>query len=380
LIEVKSTVDVKDVHIQDVAFQALLLANVGLRVGKCWIMHLNRPYIRRGELKPEELFIKQDVTEAVEGLSRSITDKIEELQKTLGAPLCPDVRIGPHCDSPFTCPLHERCWSTLPEHNVTELYRGKKHGFDLLNREIVRISEIPESEHLTAIQRIQKDVVRNGEPHIQEQAIQRFLKEIKFPAYFLDFETFQMALPPYDGANPWQQIPFEFSLHVIQSFDAQIEHHLFLAEGVDDPRPEFLLRLKKVLGKSGSIIAFNAQFEKRVLRESSDYLAQYSAWVRETEKRFVDLLIPFRAFRYYHPAQRGSASMKAVLPALVGDSYDTLEIREGGTASLEFCRIAFGEVTDAEVRRVRRNLEVYCSQDTLGMVKILRALQGLCAK
>jgi hypothetical protein len=118
-----------------------------------------------------------------------------------------------------------------------------------------------------------------------------------------------------------------------------------------------------LLGKSGSIIAYNAQFEKRILRECCDQLPNFAAWLRETEKRFVDLLNPFRSFRYYHPAQRGSASMKAVLPALLGDGYDGLEIQEGRTASLEFCRVTFGNVFEAERLRVRRDLEMYCTQD-----------------
>jgi hypothetical protein len=91
----------------------------------------------------------------------------------------------------------------------------------------------------------------------------------------------------------------------------------------------------------------------------------------------VDLLKPFRAFRYYAPGQNGSASMKAVLPALAGRSYDHLAIQEGGTASLEFLRVHFTDVPDAERQRVRRQLEEYCGQDTEGMVWIVDALRQL---
>ncbi len=155
---------------------------------------------------------------------------------------------------------------------------------------------------------------------------------------------------------------------------------MLLAEGTQDPRPQFLGRLRELLGSAGSIVANNAQFEKRVLRECCDRLPDYADWLREVEKRFVDLLVPFRASRYYHPEQRGSASMKAVLPALVGDRCEGLEIQEGGTASLEFCRVTFGNVSESEKARVRRFMEEYCSQDTMGMVKIVRALRDLCAQ
>ncbi len=155
---------------------------------------------------------------------------------------------------------------------------------------------------------------------------------------------------------------------------------MFLAEGSQDPRPQFLKRLGELLRGSGSIVAYNAQFEKRVLRECYGYFSDYADWLRGVEKRFVDLLIPFKAFRYYHPGQQGSASMKAVLPALVGDSYDGLEIHEGAMASLEFVRVAFSKVSEEEKERVRHSLEEYCSQDTMGMVKIVRALHGICAQ
>jgi hypothetical protein len=380
LVEVKSEVEMKDINLQDVAFQAFLLAGSGLSIRRCTLMHLDRNYIRRGDFDPERLFVRRDVTPQAMELSRSIEDGLEEMQKTVGQRTCPETDIGAHCDAPFQCPLREQCWAFLPEHSVLDLYRGKKRGFDLLIRGFTRISDIPESEPLTAIQQVQKQAVLDGGPHIEQEPIRRFLRQIRFPAYFLDFETFQMALPPYEGTRPWQQIAFQFSLHVLPALEAKPEHHMFLAEGAQDPRPQFLGRLRELLGSAGSIVAYNAQFEKRVLRECCDHLPDYADWLREIDKRFVDLLIPFKAFRYYHPEQRGSASMKAVLPALVGDSYDGLEIQEGGTASLEFCRVTFGNVSESEKARVRRNLEVYCTQDTMGMVKIVRALRVLCVQ
>jgi hypothetical protein len=83
-------------------------------------------------------------------------------------------------------------------------------------------------------------------------------------------------------------------------------------------------------------------------------------------QRFVDLLQPFRAFRYYHPAQHGSASMKAVLPALTGRGYEDLAIRDGDTASREFLRVTFGNSEPEERDRVYRRLAQYCGLDTQG--------------
>ena len=91
----------------------------------------------------------------------------------------------------------------------------------------------------------------------------------------------------------------------------------------------------------------------------------------------VDLLQPFRSFHYYHPDQRGSASIKAVLPALTGKGYAGLEIADGATASQEFLRITFGKASAAERRRVHAALEKYCALDTMGMVRIVKALDRL---
>ncbi len=149
----------------------------------------------------------------------------------------------------------------------------------------------------------------------------------------------------------------------------------YLADGHDDPRPEFLRRLKAAIGDQGSIVAFNASFELQRLRECADVLPGTSSWLARVEPRVVDLLEPFRDFHYYHPAQGGSASMKAVLPALTGRGYDRLAIQEGGTASREFLRIEFGGVPDEERVRVRRQLEEYCALDTMGMIQIVDALR-----
>lgn len=378
LVEVKSGVEMKDINVWDVAFQAFLVAGSGLRVRQCTLMHLDRNYVRRGAMDPKQLFLRRDVTPQAFAFMQCIKDGLDEMLKIVGQRTCPETAIGDHCNHPFQCPLHGPCWEFLPEHSVLDLYRGKKLGFDLLHRGISRIPEIPKAEPLTKIQRVQKQAILKGRPYFKREPIKQFLEQIQFPAYFLDFETFQMALPQYEGTRPWQQIPFQFSLHVLPTLNADPEHHMFLAEGSLDPRSQFLCQLRELLGSSGSIVAYNAQFEKRVLRECCEHLSEYAGWLPGIEKRFIDLLIPFRAFRYYHPAQRGSASMKAVLPTLVGDSYDELEIQEGGMASSEFCRISFGDVPQTEKARVRRNLEMYCTQDTMGMVKIVRALQSLC--
>ena len=131
------------------------------------------------------------------------------------------------------------------------------------------------------------------------------------------------------------------------------------------------------MGETGTVIAYNAPFEKGVLDAIAEVHPQFKPWVQQIKRRVVDLLIPFRAFRYYHPQQLGSASIKSVLPAITGRSYKDLEIQEGGTASREFLRVTFSDVAKAEREKVRSQLEIYCGQDTEGMVWIVDELRNL---
>jgi hypothetical protein len=181
----------------------------------------------------------------------------------------------------------------------------------------------------------------------------------------------------FDGVRVYQQVPFQFSLHIVNTAGAEPQHQMFLADGHGDPRPQFMRRLRECIREKGSIVVYNASFEKSRLRECADFMPEHAIWVRRVERRFVDLLKPFRSFHFYHPNQCGSASIKVVLPALTGKGYDHLEIREGTTASLEFLRVTFGDVPIEERQLVRRQLEEYCALDTAGMIRIVAELEKL---
>ena len=194
---------------------------------------------------------------------------------------------------------------------------------------------------------------------------------------FMDFETFATAVPIYDGTSPYQNIPFQFSLHVITKPGAMVEHYEFLAEGKDDPRPSFLAELKQDIGPKGSILVYYAAFEKSRLKELAGAFPEYQEWIDSINERIVDLNVPFRDFSYYHPQQMGSSSLKHVLPVLTNLSYRDMDIGEGNTASLKFMEAAFGNISDLERQKIRTDLLTYCGQDTGGMIDILRKLQEL---
>jgi hypothetical protein len=378
IIEVKSSTEVKDVNLHDLALQRYAYEGAGLSISKCFILHINNEYVRKGEVEPKKLFTKTNVTNEVGDLVRSIPANLRTMQEVIRQKKFPEIEIGPHCSDPYGCPLQELCWKFLPEHNpLTLCYFKKEKAFELIHNGHLDIRQLPVSVILGDKQQLQIEALRTGKAHVDKEGIREFLGRIEYPFYYLDFETFGTAIPLFDDVRPYEQIPFQFSLHIIDSEAKKPRHESFLADGAGDPRPEILQRLKKLLGDQGSIVAYNAPFEKDKLKKACDVFSEYEKWYQSIEQRFVDLLTPFKSLHYYHPDQRGSASIKSVLPALTGKSYEGLGIAEGGAASLEFLRVTFGEVDDKERQSVRRQLEEYCTLDTEGMIWIMGKLREL---
>jgi len=375
IIEVKSTTGLNEVHVEDLAFQVWVLANAGLKIRRCYLCHINADFVRVGPVVPKDFFVFKDVTVEAVTSSKLIADKLEQMAQTISLPESPTIQIGKHCDAPYACPLRDQCWDFLPEASVFTLYRGGAKGFAFLKQGIQLLSDIPADVKLTNNQAIQRSALISGQAHVDPLAIKAFLSQLEYPISFLDFETIGPAVPRYDHSRPYQQIPFQYSLHVLRSKNAPLEHCQFLAAGTADPRPKFMRQLRDDLPATGSVVVYNASFETSRLKEGGKLLPEFKPWLKTVLPRIVDLLLPFRGFRYYHPAQNGSASMKAVLPALTGKSYQGLTIQEGGTASREFLRVTYGNVPAKERERVRHDLAEYCGLDTQGMVDIIQALE-----
>ncbi len=397
IVEVKSGTEVKPVNILDLSLQRYAAESAGLLIRKCFLMHVNNSYVRRGPVEPEKLFAREEVTAAVEAEFKNVPSNLARLSALLAKPDSPDVPIGPHCDDPFTCPLHDICWKFLPEDNPLRVNGfNKEEAFRLIHGGITKIGDMPLYEgpgiglkkkrglngyvpfKIGEKQNIQIEAAKSGRPFMKPAEIREFLKKLAYPRHFLDFETFQSAVPEFDNTRPYQQVPFQFSLHIVREAGAAPEHHSYLSEGASDPRPEFLGLLRDRLGQDGPVICYNAAFERGITEAAVEVVPAFQGWWKKTEKRFVDLLVPFRSFAYYHPGQIGSASLKAVLPALTGGTgYEGLDICDGGQAAWEYRRVTFGKVDPDERARIRRQLEEYCGLDTEAMIRIVATLEAL---
>ena len=378
IVEVKSSTEVKDVNIQDVAFQKYVYEKAGMKINKCFLLHINNQYVRQGEINPSELFVKEDISINVAEEIKLVPERVKEMLGIIDSKE-PIIKISDSCSKPYECPLKEECWSFLPKENsVFDLYRGGKKSWELFEKRILAIKDIPDSFELGDKQQIQLKCEKTGKVHINEKKIKEFLDKLKYPLYFLDFETYQTAIPLYNRLKPYQQIPFQFSVHKIDS-KGKKAHYSFISSGKKDPRKKFINAIKRKLGTKGSVIVYNQVFEQSRLKEIGEFFPLEKEVVGKIIERMTDLLIPFRNFDYYDRKQEGSASIKYVLPAMTNMTYKGMEIANGGQASIRYAYITHGDIKGnkakkEEIKKVREDLKKYCGLDTEAMILILEKL------
>ena len=383
IVEVKSSTDIKEINYHDMAFQYYVVSRCGLKVGKIYLMHLNSDYERHGDLDLEELFVLNDCTAEVVPMQADVEDNIRYIVSVADRAGEPDNDIGEFCLSPYECGYRGHCWRHIPEHSVftvSKLRTSKK--FDAYRNGIIAFPDLLESGmSLNAKQITQIRVeVSEAPPIVEKAAIGAFLETLSYPLYFLDFETFQQAIPEYDGIRPYAQIPFQFSLHILDKPGGTLTHKEFLAKEGVDPRPELAKRLCEDIPENVCVLAYNMGFEKGVIARLAENHPEYKAHLMSIHENIRDLMRPFADHAYYQRELRGKYSIKAVLPALCGGDpeldYDALDcIHNGSEAMAAFP--ALPGMPAAEIAEFRAALLAYCRLDTLAMVKILEQLYAM---
>ena len=374
MIEVKMSTGVKDYHLDDMSLQRYAFEGAGYSIRKSILMHINNQYVRSGDIDIKELFTLEDCTQMVRSRMIDVSGKVEQLIAMLNSPLEPTVEIGEHCYDPFECDYTHHCRQHIPDYSVYNIFKGAKLEA-LLSDDILEIEDVPDGFEVSERQAIEVQAVKNGGVHVDSGRIREFLNQIEYPLYYLDYETINSAVPLYDHSRPYQQIPFQFSLHIQAEKGGAVEHTEFLYTGNGDPRPEFITELIRKCGARGSVVVYNQGFESRINRELGENFPEHKPALDAISDRMIDLLIPFRSRMLYHPDMQGSASLKAVLPAFVPDlSYTDLSIGDGDTASNRYLCCAKGVVDEKTREEIFGDLKVYCHQDTLAEVKLLDVL------
>lgn len=379
IYEVKSSTSVKDTYLHDISFQSCVVQKCGYNVSKASLIYINNQYKKLGELNLNQLFNLVDVTDITLQLRKEIEDNIPKIHQMLEGQL-PCMDIGEHCKNPYQCEFSTHCWSHIPEYSVFDLYRVGQKAFKYYSQGVITIDDLHKSQvTLKGIQALQLDAKINNRTIIDTPKIREFLSTLKYPLYFLDFESYQEAIPSFDGCKPYEQIPFQYSLHYIEEKNGELKHSEFLGEEGTNPKRTLAEQLCSDISKKGTVLAYNMVFEGTLIKKLAEEFPELSEHLLTIANNLVDLIIPFRNGYYYNGSMKGSFSIKSVLPALFPKdaelAYESLEIKNGTEAMTTFPSLV--NCTDEERQMKRKALLQYCKLDTLAMVKILEKLSTL---
>ena len=340
IVEVKSATSVKPEYYDDVAFQYYVLTKCGYKVAKASVMHINSKYVRQGEINVQQLFTLVDITDAVIEKQAEVEPNLERFIEISNRQEEPEIEIGEQCTKPYPCAFQQHCWSE------TDFEERKKYFDDKCDKSKIR----------------------------------EFLNSLSYPLYFLDFETFQSVIPLYDGSRPYQQIPFQYSLHILDKKGGNLTHKEFLADNsLTDPRPAFAKQILKDIPRNACVVAYNTTFEKGRIAEMAELFPELSGHLMEIRANMIDLMKPFRISfgkhtgAFYCQEMQGSYSIKTVLPALCPDfasAYDELPLIRTGGEAMEIFPALHLETPEKQAE-IRNGLLEYCRLDTLAMVKVL---------
>ncbi len=386
IYEVKSTTDVdKKTHYHDLAFQINLLEKFDLEIKKASVIHLNSEYVRHGEININQLFHTEDVTEKVNEIKWTVQQEMDFALKYLQQ----DDQPSGTCDCIYKgrsnhCSTFKYSNPKVPAYGVHDISRigaSRAKLADLIDVGIFELADVPE-EAFNKLSLPQQNQITAHVKNIILQdklSIKKELDNLVFPLYFLDYETFPCAIPRFDGFSPYQQIPFQYSLHVLEKPGDEPKHFEFLFAERNDPSSEFLKSLQKDIGESGTIIVWNKKFECKINEQLAERNADYKLLIEQVNARVYDLMDIFGKQFYVHKDFKGKISIKNVLPVLVPSlSYKDLEIKEGGTASQKWNHaVTFASYQEKE--KIMADLKVYCKLDTLAMHEIWKHLTYLDA-
>ncbi|MFH1423496.1 MAG: DUF2779 domain-containing protein [Candidatus Nealsonbacteria bacterium] len=367
--EVKMATTVKKDYPYDVGFQRICFENAGIKIGRTNLVHINRDYIRHGEIELDKLFISEDITKEVNEKLPKIKEEIEKALEVMGRNSEPDLQLIEGCSNPKRCDYIKYYCEGIPGVDLIASKIPPKHLLALLKRKILS----PE--------KISPDLLKSigYEPEtkftkIDVSAIHKEFNKLQYPLYFLDYETYGPAIPPFDGTRPYQNIPFQYSLMIKESSTAPVRHIEFLMRNFENPVSALLSQLKRDLGPKGSVIVWFAPFEAGCNKEMAQMEPRYADFLKSVNNRIFDLMLifQFKNQMYIKNEFQELASLKIVLPVLCPElSYDSLAIREGGEASASWPAFTSDKTSVEEKLQLEKNMLAYCKRDTEAMIGIL---------
>jgi len=377
MVEVKSSTSVKDYHRDDVAVQAFVAQSAGVPLQSIALAHIDSSWVYPGDEDYSGLLVEADLTAEAFLRTEEVKAWIAQAQSIDAMPSEPVIGIGAHCETPFECGFYDYCSRDEPkaQYPVYWLpYFGAK-ARELAAQGVIDLEDVPDDRLNPKQQRVKAHTLAHT-VYFDAAGAAADLAVHSLPAYFLDFETIQFAVPIWKGTRPYQQNTFQFSLHTL-SESGQLDHTEFLDLSGGDPSEPFAQALIAVCGESGPVYVYNAAFETSRMSELAIRYPQFSVALLAINARVVDLL-PIARERYYHPSQQGSWSIKKVLPAVVPElRYDALDgVQDGGMAMEAFLEAIHPDTHAERKNQIEQQLLVYCKLDTYAMVRLWQVFAG----
>lgn len=381
LTEIKSSTSAKPEHTFDLAFQRVVLEGAGLPISRCEVAHVNRDYVRSGQIDPKDLVAITDITEAVAGQIENTRTWIDQALSAARSNTMPDpaperARLKSYDE---WLEIREKLDPPLAPDSIHRLpFINAEKASDLIEAGITVIDEIEDPSVLGKSTRRYLAARAQGSRTVDRDALDRFLGEIVYPVYYFDYETTQSLLPQWNGTRPYQQVPFQYSLHIQHEPGSNIEHREYLHRDESNPMPALLERLREDVGDVGSVLVWYESFEKSRNTEMAAAFPEHAAFLSNLNARVIDLMKPFSDETITDPAFMGSASIKKVLPALVPElAYDDLDIKEGASASRLWKDVTLINPETSERGKIYADLVAYCTRDTWAMVAIHQTLMAM---
>lgn len=373
MAEVKSTTGVKNYHVGDLATQVWVARQVGVPINSAAIRHIDSDFVLEREGVFDGLFADAELLTEVEPIVAERSDVVAAARTTLAGPE-PDIAPGPQCETPFACEFARHCHSGVPpgpEWPVTVLPHGG--GKRWLEQGIDDLLAVNAGDLTSPVHKRVHQATVSGEAYHDITGARRDMAGWQFPRTWLDFETIAFAVPRWIGTWPYQQVPFQFSAHV-ETPEGDIAHREFLSLDGTDPRRPCAEALVAMIPATGGVIGYNASFEKRCILELAEAFPDLTNQLRSIANRVVDLL-PVARSHWYHRDQRGSWSIKAVLPTIAADlDYAGLDVKDGSEAQSAYMEAIDPGTTAQRRAAIDAALRAYCKRDTEAMIVLARRL------
>jgi hypothetical protein len=381
IYEVKSSTEIKDVYLDDISYQYYVLSSLGYSVCNCFLVYIDSNYVRKGDLELDKLFHIEDVTKLVLQKQEEVRKNIQDINQYMEQKTEPICDIGNHCVKPYECPFFAYCTRNLPKNNVFDIRRmSHKKKFELYHSGNYTYEDLLKLDiDAKAKQQIEFELY-DKKDYIDKNKIRDFMQTLRYPLYFLDFETYQQSIPKYDYVKPYMQIPFQYSLHYIESENGTLCHKEFLAESDIDPRRALAEQLVQDIPLDVCTVAYNMMFEKMVIKNLAFLYPDLRSHLMNIYDNMKDLMIPFKDRYYYTKDMHGSYSIKYVLPALFPDNpklnYHNLDMVHNGSEAMN-SYATLGILSKEKQEKLRYNLLRYCELDTYAMVMIWECLKNI---